>query len=256
MPGLVFLNRRWNIASDDLFYPGLIELISRSLWLSPQLFFYIKYKEYYNCPETDLLHTYYISFLCTMTLIIFVQFWIVNISSRGTIADSKPRRLMVKFLYLRTFLVILELAWSIVGTIWLANVKIKECSLVVYYTVLANLIFCGIAVFFMFIVIFIVFDPLSHLDENDIQKKRNILNYLLNKMCCCFYCCLHTGNSRQANYENSYKQISALLEMIFRNGDLTPSDIAAGKYERKKLDSYFGSFSMEMFYFKRNHLDK
>jgi len=168
-----------------------------------------------------------------MSSIIFVQFWIVIISSRGTIADSRPRRPMVKFLYLRSILVLVELSWSIVGTIWLANVKIKECSLIVYFTVLANLIFCGVAVFFMFMVIFFVFDPLSHLDEKDVQKKRNILNYLLNKICCCCYCCLHTGNSRQANYENSYKQISALLEMIFRNGDLTPTDIAAGNYPFK-----------------------
>ena len=136
---------------------------------------------------------------------------------------------MVKFIYCRSILVLIELTWSIVGSVWLGNVRIKDCNSIVYWTVIANLLFCAVAVFFVIIVIFIVFDPLSHLDENDIVKKRNILNYYINKMFCCFYCCLKTGNSRKNNYENSYKQISAMLEMIFRNGDLTPSDIAAGK---------------------------
>lgn len=228
MPGIIFLNRRWNFASDDLFYPGLIELISRSVWFTPQLIYYIYYKELFNCPDAQLLHIYYIGFLCTMGLIIFVQLWIVLLSAQGTITNSRPRRHMVKFIYMRTLLSLTEICWSIVGSIWIVSIKMAECSQIVYFAVICNLAFCGIAVFFLIIVIFIVFDPLSHLDEKDVVKKRNILNYYINKMCCCFYCCLHTGNSRQANYENSYKQISAMLEMIFRNGDLTPSDIAAG----------------------------
>lgn len=223
-----------------MFYPGLIELICRSIWFAPQLFYYVVYKDLFNCPETKLLNIYYIGFLATMALIVTVQFWIVIISSRGTIIDSRPRRHMVKFIYCRTILVLVEFTWSIVGSILLGNVRIKDCNSIVYWTVIANLRFCGVAVFFVILVIFVVFDPLSHLDENDIAKKRNILNYYINKMCCCFYCCLHTGNSRNNNYENSYKQISAMLEMIFRNGDLTPSDIASGnfKFNKKKIIIY------------------
>lgn len=32
MPGMVLFGRRWAIASDDLFFPGLFELFLRGLW--------------------------------------------------------------------------------------------------------------------------------------------------------------------------------------------------------------------------------
>lgn len=228
MPGINFLNRRWNFASDDLFYPGLVELISRTVWFVPQLIYYFQSGGTYTCPDTMLLHIYYIGFLCTMASIIFAQLSIVIISARGTITNSRPRRHMNKFLFLRMLLVLVEVSWSIVGTVWIASISMESCSPVVYWTVVLNLGFCAIAVFFLLIVVAIVFDPLSRVNQNDVTSKRNIIEYYINRLCCCFTCCLDSGKNNRKHYENSYKQISRLLEMIFRNGDLTPSDIAAG----------------------------
>lgn len=175
-----------------------------------------------------------------MILILFAQFWIVIISTKGTITNTSPRRHMVKFLYLRSILAVIEVIWSIIGLIWLTKIKWITCSKTVSISVIANILFCGCAVFFLLIVLFIVFDPISHLPVDDVVSKRNVLFDYLKKICCCCYCCLYTGNSRSTNYENSYKQISSILEMIFRNGDLTPSDIAAGiiLLSNKELDQF------------------
>ena len=161
-----------------------------------------------------MLKIYYIGFLTLMGVIVFVQFFIVIISSRGTITNTHPRRHMVKFLYARSILAIIEFCWSIIGIVWISKVKYSSCNPLVYFSVLANIVFCGCAVFFIFFVLFIVFDPLSNLRETDVAEKQNILKYYLEKLCCCFYCCLHTGNSRRSNYENSYKQISRSKNII------------------------------------------
>jgi hypothetical protein len=155
-----------------------------------------------------MLQVYYIGFLCIMGFIILVQLIIVIISSRGTITNIEPRKHMTKFLYIRSFLILIEAIWSIIGIVWISRIEFNKCNHLVYFSVLANILFCGLAVFFLLFVLFIVFDPISHLDEKDVVKKQNVLNYYINKLCCCFYCCLYTGNSRRTNYENSYKQIS------------------------------------------------
>ena len=227
MPGMTIFGRRWNIASDDLFFPGLFELLFRSFWLFPQLFYYVQYQADFQCADVALLHVYYLGFLCMMLAIIAVQFWIVVISSRGTITNTSPRRHINQFLYVRSLLVLSEFAWSVIGIIWLVRTKWDICSTLVYVSVLANIIFCGVAIFFLIIVLIIIFDPISHLPEGDVQR-RNILYDRLRTIFFCCYCCLYDGNSRSPHYENSYKQISSLLEMIFRGGDMTPSDVLAG----------------------------
>jgi sn1-specific diacylglycerol lipase len=220
----------FRIASDDLFYPGLLELVCRAAWLASQLFLYFQYQSEFQCAAVDLLHIYYIGFLLMMLTIVCVQFFIVYLSTRGTITHVEPRRHMNKFLYVRTLLIFIEIVWSCIGAVWLFKVNWNSCSKFIYVSVLINIAFCSIAFLFLVVVLFVVFDPISHLPENDIINKRKILYAQIKKIFFCCYCCLYTSgdNSEREYYENSYKQISSLLEMIFRGGDMTPSDIAAG----------------------------
>ena len=117
MPGMTIFGRRWNIASDDLFFPGLFELLFRSFWLFPQLFYYVQYQADFQCADVALLHVYYLGFLCMMLAIIIIQFWIVLISSRGTITNTSPRHHINQFLYVRSLLVLSEFAWSVIGNV-------------------------------------------------------------------------------------------------------------------------------------------
>lgn len=228
MPGITLFNRRWNIGSDDLFYPALLELIVRSMWFFPQLFYFYKYNDNFECYQTQLLLSYYIGFLLLMIVIILIQFCIIIISARGTITNETPRKRMYIFIYARIFLTLCECTLSVMGSVWLSTTNWSTCSLLLCFTVLANILFCLAALSFLLIVTFIIFDPISHLPEVDYVKKRNILYERLKTIFCCCYCCLYTANSRSPHYENSYRQISSFLEMIFRGGDLTPSDVLAG----------------------------
>lgn len=86
-------------------------------------------------------------------------------------------------------------------------------------------------------------DPISHLPERDVAQKRRILYQRIKRLFFCCTCCLYDtagSASRSLTYENSYKQISNLLEMIFRGGDLTPSDVLAGiiLLSNKEIDQY------------------
>lgn len=240
MPGITFMRRRWNIGSDDLFYPGLFELVCRSVWFFPQLVYYVEYHVHVPCDDIQLLNIYYIGFLALSTLVLFVQLLIVLVSSKGTITYTRPRRHMGKLLYVRLALILLELIWGVLGIVWIAKIKYDSCSKFIYFSVLANIVFGFVALGFLIVSLVIVFDPISHIHESDVAAKQTVLYYHLKKILCCCYCCLYTGNSREPSYENSYRQISSLLETLFRGGDLTPSDVAAGiiLLSNKETDQY------------------
>jgi sn1-specific diacylglycerol lipase len=228
MAGIILFNRRWNISSDDFFFIGLIELILRLIWLAFQLLLYLKHGSIFMCTDSSLLNLYLIGFLTLMVIIILTQLMIVIISSKGTISNSRPRKKINAFLYTRILLIIIELIWNCIGIMWWINTKtdFKNCPKAIYFTVLANIIFCFSAIVIVLVVLFLHYDPISHLPQHDITSKRDkILDYIT--LLCCF-CCLLKGNSRDKSYKNSYDQIGAILEFIFRGGDLTPSDISAG----------------------------
>ncbi|CAF0732404.1 unnamed protein product [Brachionus calyciflorus] len=228
MPGIELFNRRWNIGSDDLVYPGLLEFIIRLCWFAPQLAYFVEYKQDFKCGDIDLLHLYYIGYLVLLFFIILVQLALVYISSLGTITNTRPRAKLTKFLYLRIFLLTTEILWSFIGTFWLAKKDWNSCSKLINISVLVNIVFSWVAFSFVAVLLFIFFDPISHLPETDVHTKRHILYSRLKSIFFCCYCCLYTGNGRNVHYENSYKQISSILELIFRGGNMTPSDVLAG----------------------------
>ncbi len=161
-----------------------------------------------------------------MTVIIIVQLFIVIISAQGTITDTQPRRHITKFLSVRLFLILFEMAWSIVGTVFIAQWRTSRCSYIVFATVLVNLIFSVLSLVIIITILIFLFDPFSHVDTNDVSAKTRIIeNYYL-KLCC--FCCLNSGIKKSENYANSFQQISRLMSMFFVKSDLTLSDIGAG----------------------------
>lgn len=204
-----------------------MELIGRLCWFIPQLVYYITFQQEFQCAEIDLLHLYYIGFMLLILCVIFVQLRIVIISSRGSIINTKPRDKIKKYLYARIAFFIFEMVWSFIGIVWLAKISWLACSKLINLGVLANIIFSWVAFVFVLVILMVLFDPISHLPEHDITTKRHVL-YTRLKSLFCFCCCLNPGNSRNKHYENSYRQISSILEMMFRGGNLTPSDVLAG----------------------------
>lgn len=233
--------------SDDLYFPGLFEFLARLLWFSLELVYYLANKSAFDCgakSDQRLLHIYFISFLIITFLILTSQLIISIISTRGTITYERPRLKIKPFVYIRIMLFVFELASSIVGIVWLAQINWSQCSPFIFTGVLLNVVLSWLAIIILVIACVVLLDPISHLPEHNTELKRDILYQRVKNVFFCFYCCLYTGNSRSLNYENSYKQISSLLEMIFRGGNLTPSDVLAGiiLLSNKEIDQYNREF--------------
>lgn len=100
MGGLIFFDRVLPIASDDFFIFGMSELIINSTSLITtfiSLFYDTLPDKFYFLLE----------FLILISTII-VDYFIIKISLRGTIAFSSPRLPIKKFLYICLFLLILN----------------------------------------------------------------------------------------------------------------------------------------------------
>lgn len=229
----------------------------RAVWFLVQFVLYFWFKEEFKCPEVNLLRIYYIGFLACLSGIMLVQFIVVFLSAQGTITRPGLRKHINLFLYMRVLLIFIEIAWSLLGLGWLVRVKFNICSRIVFATVLANIIFCFLIVFILILILFALFDPISDLD--DIELKRSRLFGYIRLLCCC--CCIFVGDRRNENYKSSYKQISSILEMIFRGGDLTPTDITAGllllsrKDDSKRKSIYKNSSNPAILYSDTNWMN-
>ncbi|KAI8820184.1 uncharacterized protein EV422DRAFT_531933 [Fimicolochytrium jonesii] len=117
MGGLVLYNRRWNVASDDFFFPAVYGLCVHFLWLLGAILVYrhTSTSQEHECYNDRGLSAYLI------ISIIVLSFEIINdavtgwISLQGTVADDRPRRHITKAIYTHALLMIIEFAVQIFG---------------------------------------------------------------------------------------------------------------------------------------------
>ncbi|XP_020760040.1 diacylglycerol lipase-beta isoform X3 [Odocoileus virginianus] len=121
MPGMVLFGRRWAIASDDLVFPGVFELLVRVLWWVGILMLYLMHRGKLGCPGGALLSSYLIVLLVLLAVIIGTVSAIVCVSMRGTICNPGPRKSMSKLLYVRLALFLPEMVWASLGAAWIAD---------------------------------------------------------------------------------------------------------------------------------------
>lgn len=146
---------------------------------------------------------------------VVVQLILVIISTRGTITHDRPRKYMEHFIYISIFFRILELLWNVVGIVWLAKTVWTKCSTAICLSVLANILFSFLTVIFLIVVTFIIFDPLSNVQDNDIVEKiEKIIRYIKIRSKI-FTCCLNIKDANKQYYESSYQQIAHLFESLF-----------------------------------------
>jgi hypothetical protein len=126
---------------------------------------------------------------------------------------------------------------------WLVEARTPaNCFSLVFYDVLANIIFCFVAIVSLSLILIILMDPISHLPTDEISLRRTrILSHF---RALCFCCNIFVGKGQ--HYTNSYNQISAILELLFRNGDLTPTDLTAGLLllSKKEIHQYEREFRL------------
>ena len=87
----------------------------------------VDYDKQYQCDDEHLLKIYICTLMGLQIVAVFIQLIVIIVSSRGTIADSQPRRYLKWILYIQTVVFVVELIWDIVGVIWSFDPTI-DCS--------------------------------------------------------------------------------------------------------------------------------
>ena len=76
------------------------------------------YNRSYKCNDEKVLKLYLFVLTGLHFCMMVIEVVIIVISSRGTIANPKPRSGLPKALYIQLTFFVLEFAWDIVGVLW------------------------------------------------------------------------------------------------------------------------------------------
>ncbi|XP_060696571.1 diacylglycerol lipase-beta [Hemiscyllium ocellatum] len=237
MPGLVVFGRRWSLASDDLVFPGALELFLRILWWIGILALYLTHRGQFDCKGGGFLPSYLVVLIVILAAIILVLSVIVYVSMQGTITKPGPRRHIPILIYVRTTLYLPELVWAILGAVWV-NDKSQGCAPSVVNTITIAVIASWVFLLFTVVAVLIFFDPLGRpkhlnylggaardLESSDSVQAKSIAARVwecrLKLMCCCVP--KDTKDNRAA-----FTDIAELFTAFFLDTDLVPGDIAAG----------------------------
>ncbi|KAI6241595.1 Lipase-3 domain-containing protein [Aphelenchoides fujianensis] len=214
MPSLKAFGRRWNLASDDFVFPQLSEAGFRLTWLvaAGGLFFLHSPTQ---CKSLEWL-VYLVFLLAANVLTTFACVALAIASARGSILEVQARRWVVKLLYLRVPLFLVEVVGTIASAIYTFGfMESAECfnQNALRATVILEL-FLIASVFFG---IFIVLSPQRDNERNFQIEQR----YWSRAMTLCKI-------GQENLFREALDEIAGLLAAFFARTDYVPSDILAG----------------------------
>ncbi|ELU06110.1 hypothetical protein CAPTEDRAFT_162985 [Capitella teleta] len=225
MPGLRACGRRWDIGSDDLVFPALGELLTRTAWLIALAVVLALHKDNFECNLGYLLQMYYIAMLVILSLHMLLDVIIIAISTRGSITNATPRKRLPIFLYLKIVIFVPEIVFTILGTIWAFD-RNSECDGWVVMTVKGVTVLGWIILFGLFIGVIIIFDSSGGRTSNDPEDmEASSHSKRLWEMRCKVLCCCVGSDD---NSRDAFNDIANLITQFFRGLDVVATDIAAG----------------------------
>ncbi|KAK3867731.1 hypothetical protein Pcinc_026825 [Petrolisthes cinctipes] len=226
MPALVVFQRRWRIGSDDLVIPGVIEIIIRTAWLGLLVGLMVQHEvDTSRCSSGSyLLRLYLLGAVILLAVTILITVAMSWHSARGTIMDTSPRKRVSHLIVSRVMLGIPEVAWNILGTIWISTGRIHcEPDSPLPMLMRAVVLYTWVAIVFIGGGILLLFDPMKRpgvveagtLEPNYIQQweKR-----------CRILCC---ARSLDENSAEAFRNIADVFASLFETNDLVASDVAA-----------------------------
>ncbi|XP_063983800.1 diacylglycerol lipase-beta-like [Diachasmimorpha longicaudata] len=230
MPALQLFGRKWLAATDDLVYPGLFEIFIRVVWFVLIGIACMRYYgETWKCKTGGELVRVFLAgelvILGTVTILVFV---IVNHSARGSIVDTYARRLVEPLLTVKILLLLPEMIWNILGTLWILTDHV-QCTdedftfatieaLVFFDWVLIGLAILGLA---------FVFDPLGSLYHSDKALEDSIEHGKVSRIWLRRFKWFWWMR-RDESANETFQHVAGLLSALFRGTDLVPSDVMAG----------------------------
>ncbi|XP_047740991.1 uncharacterized protein LOC125179343 [Hyalella azteca] len=226
MPALVFCKRRWRIGSDDFVLPGILEILIRIAWLLLVATLFIQHEQFHCSTGSTELRIYLIDLL-TLTL--------------------DPRVVMA----------FPEMAWQLMGSIWIFSGQISCENDPVWIMLKALLVVTWCAIIFLLITIVLLFEPMARPtypdgdDSDDALHHTNTTTYThhahvgthyiqLWERRCRILCC---ASSKDETSLEALRNVADILASIFEDNDLVASDIVAAlvllrmrqKYAEKRI---------------------
>lgn len=228
MPALRLFGRKWLAATDDLVYPGLLEIFIRMVWLILIGVACMKYyKDTWNCQlGGELVRVYLLGEAAILGTALLFMFVIVRHSAKGSIMDKQARKYVQPLLTVKILILLPEIAWNILGSLWIFGQSVK-CSQDHYtMSVIEALIFfdwilIGLTVFGLAL----IFDPLGSLSSKQLESSAEhgkISKIWLRRLKFLWW----MRKDESAN--EAFQHIAGLLSSLFRGTDLVPSDVMAG----------------------------
>ncbi|KAI5716122.1 hypothetical protein M8J76_001323 [Diaphorina citri] len=243
MPALKMMGRKWHLGSDDFVFPGLCELLFRTIWTSLLGTACYRYYSYtYTCKSGALfVRVYLMGMLFLLALGIVVVIVLICNSARGGIYDTHLRRHVPTIIIIKILLIIPEIVLNVMGTMWTFT-ELIQCSsehytkTVVEFLVCFNWVMLGLTIFGFAMVL----DPIGSVKTNkdgtpanaqpaspdvtlETLRARKITRIWVRRFRWFFCWIIRDEHSHEA-----FSQVATLFSSLFRNTDLVPSDIITG----------------------------
>ncbi|XP_016913119.1 diacylglycerol lipase-alpha isoform X3 [Apis cerana] len=253
MPGIVVFRRRWSVGSDDLVVPGAFLFILHLIWMTVLSVLLGIFKWDCNVMCILLLWRYIVGYLVIFVISMIVEFSICFLATRGSILDTAARAPMQYILYVRLFLLLVEIGWLCAGIIWLTHFY-QTCPVDRMKDVMLGLVisnWCVLAS--VMVTVWCTYDAAGRswvkmkkyqrsMREAELRcgklhyrsgsrnrnwRQRKVIRAYQDSWdnrCRLLFCCM--GNSDRNR--NSFADIARLLSDFFRDLDVVPSDVVAG----------------------------
>ncbi|CAO1340078.1 unnamed protein product [Diamesa serratosioi] len=277
MPAIRIFGRKWLIATDDLVFPCLIELLWRTIsfifmsivmheyWLTIRNEFYdhmhntaiLENPLLVECLHSDILHIaiYLFGFLALMITNLVILIVTTNQSAKGSITDTKARSHVTSLLYVKLFLLLPDVTLNIIGTMWSYSNPLKceiENDSMSASIVRVNVVFHWVIFTLILIGIVIAYDPLGNTktgtSESDHENNKSTVDLLTlkknsklwHRRFSWLFCCLKKDEYQQEAFDHA----TGIVSDLFRGIDLVPSDIMSGSVlmrVKQKMESQTSS---------------
>ncbi|CAF3542582.1 unnamed protein product [Rotaria sp. Silwood1] len=216
MPGIRLFGRRFNFASDDLTISSLIDIALRLPLLVAFIVFRIKDESPDSTCPTSFYNGYFYPLLSVYSAITITASFMFFISLRGTpVKNTRPRRHMPLLIYIRLFLVLIDIGINIMGLIIAIRV-FHMCAIILRATILTTIVLSWTVAIALFIVLAFFIDLTGVVTA---EKKWEMRIKLI-------FCCGGGYGGQSSDIKNIVKTLQYLFDD--ERVDLVPSDVAAG----------------------------
>eukprot|EP01126_Amoeba_proteus_P024692 TRINITY_DN24802_c0_g1_i1.p1 TRINITY_DN24802_c0_g1~~TRINITY_DN24802_c0_g1_i1.p1 ORF type:complete len:475 (+),score=86.67 TRINITY_DN24802_c0_g1_i1:581-2005(+) len=222
MPALKIFGRLLPVGSDDFVIPGAFGLCLRLAWLGLIItVVVVNFDIFHECGV--MVSIFLIGCLVIFFLSSLIELMIMLLSMRGRIIDPRPRSGVVVLLYGHAISIIIELAWTSMGS-YLLFFNSSYCSELVgdrpFFTLTKIVVVsCWVHVGLIIVTIFCIFNPYLSNPSNDSQLDLHWVDRLS-----LLFCCAGVGDQDQS----VFKSVSQLIAKLTVGYDLVPTDVFAG----------------------------